>query len=109
MEEEGWCERGSLDFFCKVEFPRRGEPWQGHSPAREAGRKPRAGVTLPKKGQEDADARFTARMLNSKGAKGNLQRTGIGVSFLTGLGSLSLPPPCLRCCQYGCKQSGGLL
>lgn len=40
-------ESGSLDFFCMVEFPRQGEPHQGHSPAREAGRKPQAGVMLP--------------------------------------------------------------
>ena len=59
----GWCERGSLDFFCAVEFPRQGKPWRGHSPAREAGRKPQAGVMLPKKGLEGADERFTARTM----------------------------------------------
>jgi len=57
----GWREHGCLDFFCAVEFPRQGKPWRGHSPAKEAGRKPRAGVTLPKKGLESADVRFTAR------------------------------------------------
>lgn len=46
----GRCESGSLDFLCRVEFPRQGEPCQGHSPAKEAGRKPQAGVMLPNRG-----------------------------------------------------------
>lgn len=62
----GLCECSSLDFFCMVEFPRRGDPWQGHSPSKEGGRKPQAGVMLPKKGLQVTDMRFTARTM--KGA-----------------------------------------
>lgn len=88
---EGWYERGSLDFFCVVEFPRRGKHWQGHSPAKEAGRKPQAGVMLPKKGLEEAEASFTARIVrNGCTTKGQRETCGVQhgrVSFLIGSGS----------------------
>lgn len=99
----GWCEHGSLDFFCAVEFPRRGKPWQGHSPAKEAGRKPQAGVTLPKKGLEDADARFTARTM-TKGCtpkERNLRCATRRGFFPDRVKSSSLPTSCLQCCPHG--------
>lgn len=88
---KGWYERGSLDFFCVVEFPRRGKHWQGHSPAKKAGRKPQAGVMLPKKGLEEAEASFTARIVrNGCTTKGQRETCGVQhgrVSFLIGSGS----------------------
>lgn len=105
----GWCEHGSLDFFCVAEFPRRGKPWQGHSPAKEAGRKPQAGVRLPKKGLEDADARFTARTM-TKGCTPKERRETCsvqrsGVSFLTGSSSPPCPPPACSAARMAGKQS----
>lgn len=73
----GWCEHGSLDFFCMVEFPRQGEPWQGHSPAKEGGRKPQAGVMLPKKGLEVTDMRFTARTMKRAVQQRGEEKSGV--------------------------------